>query len=244
MDYTLRPGERIIRYFTPPTIRNTSCPGFMTAPPGGSFRKRLRPTKSKRATVPEVRRIPAYGERDALNIVRLVLRIQCCYRYAVSVCDHRRRVHLGCETPGFSGSFTVETSTDFGQTWTLSARLTGPYEGPWRVEPATIAKSKNGTLNAVSGSYGYQVRFTSSQATITNLLLATEFQLNPRSIPQVTPGQNEFHFRSGTSQRTELPIRVDQYQRFAKSTMNTEKVTDHGQSFIRNQAHGPATVIF
>ena len=110
--------------------------------------------------------------------------------------------------------------------------LVGPHQGRWRVEPATIAKSTNGTLDAVSGSYGYQVRFTSSEAAITNLLLTTEFQLNPRSLPRVTPGENAFHFRSGTFQRTELPIRLDHYQTFAKDATNAEIVTDQGQSFV------------
>jgi hypothetical protein len=244
MDYTLRPGERIIRYFHPADDQKYFLPWVYDGATWREFPQEIETYKIKTSNGPRSQKDSrAWGtgrieyRSPRFSGSNVVIDMPCPYVIIDAAFT------LGVKLPA-SGSLTVETSTDFGQTWTLSARLTGPYEGPWRVEPATIAKSKNGTLNAVSGSYGYQVRFTSSQATITNLLLATEFQLNPRSIPQVTPGQNEFHFRSGTSQRTELPIRVDQYQRFAKSTMNTEKVTDHGQSFIRNQAHGPATVIF
>jgi hypothetical protein len=107
-----------------------------------------------------------------------------------------------------------------------------------------VARSANGKRTAVSGFYGYQARFSSTSADITNLRLATEFQLNPRTLPELTAGSNEMQLRTAKSIRTELPVTAPQFERFAHSSANAEAITTQGQSLVRNTASGPATVTF
>lgn len=244
MDYTLRPGERIIRYFYPADDQKYFLPWAYDGQGWREFPQEIEAYKIKTRNGPRSQKDSrAWGtgrieyRPPRLSNTNVVVDMPC--PYVIIGAEFTMDVDLGT-----NGSLAVETSTDVGRTWTRSAHLTGPYQGHWRAEPAILAKSAKGVLNAVSGSYGYQVRFTYSQAAVTNLLLSTDFQLNPRSLPAVTPGKNEFDFRSGTSQRVELPIRADQYKNFATSAINAEIITDHGQSFIRNRTNGPATVIF
>ena len=244
MDYALRPGERIIRYFQPSDDRKYFLPWAYDGTRWHEFPQEIDAYKIRTVNGPRSQkdsRVWGTGRIEyrppRFSKPTEVIDMPC--PYVIIGAAFTMDVELPAQM-----SLTVETSTDLGRTWTQSARLAGPHHGPWRVEPATIAKSTNGALSAISGSYGYQVRFTSSHAAITNLLLITDFQLNPRTIPEITPGLNEFHYRTVASQRTEFPIRVDQYRAFTKSTANTEVITERGQSFARNKIPGPAAVVF
>ena len=189
MDYTLRPGERIIRYFHPADDQKYFLPWAYDGPGWREFPQEIEAYKIKTRNGPRSQKDSrAWGtgrieyRPPRLSNTNVVVDMPC--PYVIIGAEFTMDVDLGV-----NGSLAVETSTDLGRTWTRSARLTGPYQGRWRAEPAIVAKSAKGVLNAVSGSYGYQVRFTSSQAAVTNLLLSTDFQLNPRSLPAVTPGE-------------------------------------------------------
>jgi hypothetical protein len=54
----------------------------------------------------------------------------------------------------------VETSVDRGKSWEAAGQLRGPHAGPWNCAPRVLTVSEHGTRNAVSGTYGYLVRIT------------------------------------------------------------------------------------
>ena len=91
---------------------------------------------------------------------------------------------------------TAETSKDGGAHWHRAGELKGPFHGDWTVEPKELAKSEHGHLTAVSGTYGYLLRLTrsSKQARVQNLHITSRVELNPRSLPAVVSGTNQFHF--------------------------------------------------
>src|ERR1019366_480324 len=69
-------------------------------------------------------------------------------------------------------SVAFETSSDNGWTWTPAGKLSGPYQGPWRGEPAVLTKTEHGSRTAVNGIYGYLVRLRASAgASPSNLVL-------------------------------------------------------------------------
>jgi hypothetical protein len=109
-------------------------------------------------------------------------------------------------------SLQVETSTDGGHTWTLAGKLSGPYQGRWVVEPALLSESEHGRLTAVSGTYGYRVRLARlGQASFDRLSLVSRIQVNPRSLPEVQPGHNEFVYSAADSvERIAVPATLAQ----------------------------------
>jgi hypothetical protein len=100
----------------------------------------------------------------------------------------------------------------------------------------------------VSGTYGYLVRFSAHGASkqspqIHDLLLTTIFQLNPRTLPALTPGDNELQYRSGKDARTELPIRAERLNQFASSIKNASYEDQGGQGYVINHGSKPGEVI-
>jgi hypothetical protein len=98
-------------------------------------------------------------------------------------------------------SLSVETSLD-GRSWLPAGRLTGPFNGSWSAEPHVITRSANGRLTAVTGSYGYWVRFVRSGpelAAIRALTLASRIQINPRTLPALAAGENHFAYTSASA---------------------------------------------
>ena len=244
MDFVLRPGERIIRYFRPAEDYGYYLPWASDGATWREFPQEIDAYKIKTSHGPRSQkdsRLWATGRIEyrpaSPGQSTTVIAMPC--PYVIIGATFTMNVDLPA-----SGSLTIETSIDGGRTWTKSALLKGPHRGSWRAEPAVIAQSPNGKFTAVSGSYGYQVRIVSDRAVITNLLLGTNFQLNPRTLPSVTPGRNELHFRADNSQRIELPIRAEQYRTSAESTINAEYISEHGQGFVRNKEPRAAAVTF
>lgn len=51
-----------------------------------------------------------------------------------------------------------ETSVDNGATWDPAAVLKGPHQGVWKAAPKELAKSEHGAFNAIAGKYSYLAR--------------------------------------------------------------------------------------
>jgi hypothetical protein len=150
-----------------------------------------------------------------------------------------------------SQSLSVETSTDDGHTWTPAATLQGLHTGEWTAQPGQLATTAHGTLNAIAGSYGYLVRFhlqSESSAELAHAIsavhLSTTFQLNPRTLPQLTPGSNFLHYTSSDVQRTELPIHASDATAFALKTRNAAYEDDQGQGFLKNASGHTGELVF
>ncbi len=52
----------------------------------------------------------------------------------------------------------VATSVDGGRSWQYAGHLSGPFSGEWRIGPQVLGTSEHGVASAVSGKYGYLVR--------------------------------------------------------------------------------------
>jgi hypothetical protein len=244
MDFVLRPGERMIRYFRPANDRSYYLPWAYDGATWREFPQEIGAYNIKTINGPKSQkdsRLWGTGRIEyrppAITDSTAIIDMPC--PYVIIGAAFTMNADLTA-----TGSIAIETSTDRGRTWTRAARLNGPHQGPWRAEPAIIAESANGKFTAVSGSYGYQFRITSQHAAITNLFLSTDFQLNPRTLPTLTAGHNDFQFQAADAQRTELPIRADRYSSFAESTNNTEYVSQQGQGFVRNKKPGVGVVTF
>ena len=58
------------------------------------------------------------------------------------------------------GELTLETSTDHGISWDTGGSLKGPHQGAWKATPKIVARTLHGALNAVAGKYQYLLRLT------------------------------------------------------------------------------------
>ncbi len=141
-------------------------------------------------------------------------------------------------TLGPSDVLTVQTSTDRGATWQRAGVLQGPHRGSWSVEPAVITKSAHGRLTAVSGRYGYRVRFSRDGGTVRSLHLTSRIQLNPRTLPALRPGKNEIEYTSGAVEdRIELPA-------IAASQDGVVRMNENGQMFFKPETGKTGTAVF
>jgi hypothetical protein len=244
MDYMLRPGERMIRYFHPADDRLYYLPWRNDGSKWREFPQEISAYRIRTADGPASQKDSrrwATGriEYRPPDSDKPTFVVDMPSPYVIIGAAFRMNARVGADDV-----LRVETSTDAGRTWTEAAALAGPHEGTWQTEPAVIAQSSNGKQTAVSGAYGYQVRFKSSAAEITGLVLATDLQLNPRTLPELTPGSNELRFHAASSIRTELPVRADQFRKFALASENVEQISDRGQTLIRNTGGKPGTITF
>jgi hypothetical protein len=150
--------------------------------------------------------------------------------------------------PSAEDKLTAETSIDGGRSWSESATLAGPFSGPWTIHTADLPGAQ-GHRTAVAGTYGYLVRFSLHGAenqvpSIQNVFLTTIFQLNPRTLPTLTPGENELQYRAGTDVRTELPVEAAQLKEYASKVVNATYVLQDGQGYLINDGDSAGDVIF
>jgi len=135
---------------------------------------------------------------------------------------------------------SVETSIDQGRTWQFCGSLRGPYAGPWKTSPQVLTTSEHGSYSAVSGRYGYLVRFTLSgpqptgQARIRGVKLTSLIQLNPRSLPQISTGANELVYRPGPQlRRWAYPVDIERMEQFVFRAEGLECVTENDNRLLK-----------
>lgn len=167
--------------------------------------------------------------------------------YVLIDATFRLQVHLASARH----SLSAETSTDAGLTWHSSGRLTGPFDGPWEIEPQVIVRSEHGRLTAVSGTYGYLLRVTfqgpppAQAIRLGSLSLKSRFQLNPRTLPELRPGQNSMVYTAGLPvQRRSVPVRLDDLSRQAARVSGIAYREEQGQGFLLANSPAQGEVIF
>ena len=252
MDVALRPGERMVRYFEPErdglyylpyACEGDGCREFprevarwniRTEDGPKSQKDHRRWATGKLEYRPEV---AGAGESAAFDVVSPYVTIGAEFRVSGAL-----------SVPG--AAWRIDTSTDGGRSWTNAGTIAAPFTGTWRVEPRTLVRSEHGRLTAVSGKYAYRVRLTAEGGvtvgeSVRDFRITTRFQLNPRTLPAVEPGVNEYVYRpSPPRQRYELPIDLARLKLFAGAVQNVRYVEEDGQGLLIPASAGPAELIF
>jgi len=260
MDFVLRPGERMIRYY------NQDDPGIRYLPyktdgkewkefpqdVGGTLLVKNGPHSEKDSRRWSTGLIEYQPTDHASRVARKNTQTPNQAVYDVSSPYVIIGAKFSMQASLFSAgqSLTVETSRDAGHTWTAASTLRGPFSGAWTDEPSTLAQSTYGTLNAVAGTYGYLVRFTLQglgedlAQGVKDLKLSTTFEFNPRTLPEIAPGTNVLNYGTANVKRVELPIHAGDAKDFAETSMNVELVSQGGQDYLRNATGSVGQLIF
>jgi len=244
MDFVLRPGEKLIRFFQPETpglfylpykFDGTRWTEFPAEIPAYRIRTADGPRSQKDNRLWATGRIE-YAPRNLPS--RGTLIVDMPSPYVVIDAHFKMRLNL----PSSGSSLQAETSVDGGSTWQVAGKRAGPFSGTWSTEPAVIVRSAHGRLTAVSGSYGYKVRIavTGPASEVRDLNLVSRIQLNPRSLPALQAGANQFVY---SSQAPSLRDRVSPGVALASRT-DLAEVQEHGESFWLPAAHKTGTALY
>jgi len=256
MDFVLRPGESITRYYKQPDSKlfylpyKTDGKNWQEFPQdyGGSLMVNSGPhsEKDKRlwsTGVIEYR--PGAGSADAHHTLNQV-EYSITSPYVIIGANFVATAALASAHE----SLIAETSVDAGHTWIAASTLNGPSCGSWKITPKIEVNSQHGSKNAVAGTYGYLVRFTLTGSNtelakvITDLKLSTLFEFNPRSLPLIVVGQNAMSYSAKGEARNELPVHPAQARDFADKFQNIEWSSDGGQGYLVNTANESGEMIF
>lgn len=145
----------------------------------------------------------------------------------------------------------LDTSVDEGHTWSSAPSLYGPFHGAWIAHPAVLTRSTHGARSAVAGTYGYRVRLTEiqgadslAQPIYSDLRLKTTFEFNPRSLPVLRPGDNTLTYQASASWRHELAIHAPAAAAFASAVKDAVWTSTGGQGYWQNNPGHTAELIF
>jgi hypothetical protein len=256
MDFVLRPGERMIRYYRPTPAGTFYLPytydgkdwkilpdfAQFSLPPAAG------PRSEKDARTWATGKIEYRPTDISANLTRKD--DDATYTFSMPSPYVIIDAHFSVQAvlPTAQDKLTAATSIDGGRSWTESGSLAGPFTGPWDIHAADLLGAQ-GHRTAVSGTYGYLVRFSLHGAAnqvpaLQNVFLTTIFQLNPRTIPALTPGENQFEYRAGKDVRTDLPVRASHLNEYASKVENASYVAQDGQGYWVNDGDHAGEVIF
>ena len=247
MDFVLRPGERMIRYYKPEKPGLYYLPYKYDGRQWSEFPREVAQYKIRTVDGPHSQRdgrlwgtgVIEYKPPVIPTASPAVIEVSSPYVIIDAEFTMRAAMARGEE-------LSIETSTDGGRAWFKAGEIAGAHNGPWKAEPAVKTTSEHGRLSAVSGTYGYLVRLTRTGGVkLQDFQINTRFQLNPRTLPELQPGRNEMVYSPGAPQRRRvLPIRTDQVERVAFKTSNYRLVLETGQSYAVARDAGPAEFLF
>jgi hypothetical protein len=255
MHFTLRPGERMVRYYRPEQTDVRYLPYKFDGTRWSEFPQEIAQYKIRTADGPrsqkddrmwatgriEYRPEPAASQGDSGAV--LLFDMPC--PYVTIDAQFTMNVRLLSETE----KLQVETSVDGGHSWQPGSSISGPSSRSWTADPAVLVTSEHGRKTAVTGSYGYRVRIrltgTNAPAAsrVSNLLLTTRFQLNPRTLPELVPGKNELEYHAAKEERFEMPVdgtRLNDYDAIVK---HAEYISEAGQGYYVNTGSDLASIV-
>jgi len=209
LDFVLRPGERLIRYYHPEKAGLFYLPYKFDGREWKEFPQEIAEYQIRTPDGPRSQkdeRMWGTGRIEyhppMTGAAEQIFRVQSPYVIIGA------EFEIGATLASESQSVTLETSTDEGRTWVAAGVVKGPHRQVWKTSPAVLTRSEHGVRTAVSGRYGYLVRLTKSPgAEVGTVLLRTTFQLNPRTLPELKAGRNELAFSSGAA-RVRTPLAV------------------------------------
>ncbi len=233
MDFVLRPGEKLIRYFKPEEPGLFYLPYKFDGQQWTEFPQEFAQYSIRTADGPRSQkddRLWATGRIEyspASQLDQAVTIIDMPSPYVII----DARFSIDATLAAADGSLLVETSTDGGRKWDAAGEIKGSHQGDWTVEPAVLVTSAHGRLTAVSGLYGYKVRITktgAATAKINSLHIVTRIQLNPRSLPEIKSGENRFNYSAS------VPVRKVSIPTPLKTAamQDLKLVSQNGQQFL------------
>lgn len=245
MDFTLRPGERMIRYYNPGQQAARYMPyhhedgAWLEFPKDWSSILQVKngPLSEKddrRWSVGVLEYRPdAAAQHAAEQKGDWVYRISSPY------------VLVDAQFQADSAGLHAETSLDDGHTWT-TVSADSAAESHWSASPTRLATTSHGQMNAVAGSYGYLLRVHTAkpQDALAGLVIRSTFEVNPRTLPELLPGTNRYQLSEAKSERREIPVHADSALKFASASQHVIFQMDHGQGWLRNEDGHDGELIF
>jgi hypothetical protein len=255
MEFTLRPGERLIRYFRPEEPGLFYLPYKRTEKGWEEFPQEVAQYQIRTADGPKSQKdnrgwstgrleyTPALSDpRAYYSRVPGEAVFQVVSPYVIIDARFSLELELGSN----ADTVQIETSTDDGKSWAEAGRVAGPIHKIWEAAPRVEACSAHGALTAVSGRYEYLVKIKtpSTGAPLKQLTLVTRFEMNPRTLPALAAGANELVYRAGPAQhRSPVPIEMERIEQFAR-VVNARYVAEQAQGFLAPQDSQPAEIVF
>jgi hypothetical protein len=233
MDFVLRPDEKLIRFFKPEQPGLYYLPYKFDGQKWTEFPQEFSEYQIRTVDGPRSQKDDRtwatgrieYTPKQSLD--QPEIRIKMPSPYVIIDANFKMLATLTSK----QDRLRVETSVDGGQTWTMAGELVGPHNREWSTQPKVIVNSEHGRLTAVSGTYGYEVKITRqgrAQITAGSLQLVSRIELNPRSLPALHPGRNEFTFTSGPAvERIEIPAPLQ-----CASLSGLEVTNEKGQGLL------------
>jgi len=256
MEFTLRPGERLIRYFRPEEPGLFYLPYKRTENGWEEFPVEVEQYHIRTADGPRSQKDNRYWSTGRIEY-RPVLSDPSAYHSKTPgeavfqvlspyvIID--AKFSFALELASTAQTVAVETSADGGKSWSEAGRVSGPLHGRWDASPHIEARSAHGTLTAVSGHYGYLVKIVvqAPDEQLKQVSIVTRFQLNPRSLPSLAAGTNELIYRGGPpEQRWPMVVALDRIEEFAHRADHVRYVAEQAQGFLAARGAEPAEIVF
>lgn len=196
MDFMLRPGEKLIRFFQPEEPGLFYLPYAYDGTEWKEFPQEISEFAIRTSDGPRSQKDQRLWATGRIEYTPEALPAGDTITIAMPspyvIID--ARFTLGLRLPAAS-ALRVETSKDSGASWQPAGNVDGPFEGEWQTQPQVLVKSMHGQLTGVSGSYGYLVRIRKDPAArCSSARFVSRIQLNPRSLPSVQPGRNQYQY--------------------------------------------------
>ena len=212
MDFVLRPGEKLTRYFRPEEQGLAYLPYKFDGKEWLEFPQEFERYKIRTADGPHSQkdnRLWQPGHRVHTAAHRNRARID--FRSAESIRDYRRALYHG-RGPR-SRSFARHRYFHRWRQKLGGSGRTGPHTGASVTEPRVLARSAHGRMTAVSGTYGYKMRITRRGAALPGVtalrLTSPRIQLNPRTLAALDPGENQIVYTAANAvERIPRPVRI------------------------------------
>ncbi|PYT30342.1 MAG: hypothetical protein DMG57_08840 [Acidobacteria bacterium] len=259
MEFTLRPGERMIRYFRPEEAALFYLPYKNTDKGWEEFPQEIDQYQIRTKDGPRCQKDGRYWSTGRIEYTPLLSDPHAYYSKAAGeavfevlspyvMIDGKFSVELDRE-----GSVAFETSTDGGKSWTTAGQITGKH---LTASPHVDSHSAHGVLTSISGHYGYLLKvLTPDGAQINRLNITARFQVNPRTLPALAAGSNELVYSAGAAEQwRSVPVAPERIrsasapstrrQQFAQRADNIRYVAEQSQGFLAAVDTNPGYLVF
>jgi hypothetical protein len=257
MDFVLRPGEKITRYYQPESRGAFYLPYSFDGVKWQEFPKEIGQYDIRTEDGPRSQkdtRTWATGQIEYRPPLRdwsaSSQRGQATFELRSPYVLIDATISLNAALSGPQHVLEVEISLDEGKTWEVIGSRHGPFSGEWELTPKPRKQSPHGTLSPVAGKYGYLVRLrmsvsgTAQDLEVKDVRIASRVQVNPRALPELRAGKNELDYAAGAAEfRREVVPPLERLAEFALQRRNLRCVTESGQSFLWPEA-APGWAVF